>query len=203
MSIVICLDTKPPAIYNPLMNIFEILFFSFALSADAFAVAVCIGITLPKFTLKNALIIGLYFGVFQALMPLAGYWLGAVFAERITAFDHIIAFVLLTILGSKTIYASFKPDEELDLNTKKNLLGPATMLPFAVATSIDALAAGVSFAFMRVSILPLVATIGVVTFLVSAVGVGLGRLVGARFKTAAERIGGSVLIVLGVLQLLG
>ena len=191
------------------MSIFELLFFSAALSMDAFAVAICLGISLPKFSIKNALIIGLYFGVFQAVMPLLGFLLGGVFAERITAYDHWIAFGLLLVLGIKMIYGSFQKDEHSETvsydnlpTNKPNPIGPAAMLPFAIATSVDALAAGVSFAFMRINIVPAVVLIGVITFTVSALGVRIGGLVGTKFKSLAEFVGGVVLILLGVMQLL-
>jgi len=179
------------------MYAIEIVFFAVALSMDAFAVAVCIGLTLQNFRIKHALIVGLYFGAFQAIMPLIGYLTGGVFAERITTFDHWVAFVLLAFLGIKMIIGSFKQDEVLEVS-----LGLISMLPLAFATSVDALAAGVSFAFLRVSIVPVVILIGVTTFGISVLGVKLGGVVGVKFKSKAEFAGGVVLVVLAVYSLI-
>ena len=176
------------------MNIAEIILLSLALATDAFAVAVCIGLTMPKFEMKNAIIVGLYFGIFQGLMPLLGYLVGSVFTERVAAFDHWIAFVLLSVLGGKMIYGSFKKEEEIS----RASLGFVVMLPLALATSIDALAAGVTFAFLQVRILPAIALIGIITFFASAVAVRIGDFVGSRFKSKAEFVGGVVLILLAV-----
>ena len=180
------------------MNILSLFLLAAALAMDAFAVAICIGITAPKFRIKNAVIVGLYFGLFQAAMPLIGYFVGDVLAERITYFDHWIVFVLLTLLGGKMIAESFKKDKGLE---KEVSLGFMAMFPLAFATSIDALAAGVSFAFSRVNIVPTIILIGVVTFILSAVGVKFGGIVGIKFKSKAELAGGIVLIILGVYAL--
>jgi len=177
------------------MGLIELFALAAALSMDAFAVAVCAGLTMKKFALKKALIIGLYFGIFQALMPLIGFLVGDVFAERVAAYDHWLAFALLMVLGVKMAVGSFKKD---DTPEKEASLRLAAMLPLALATSIDALAAGVSFAFMRVSIVPAIALIGFVTFTLSALGVKLGGVVGVRFKSKAEFAGGVVLIVLAI-----
>ena len=173
----------------------ELLLFAFALSMDAFAVAVCIGLTKPLFRLKDALIVGLYFGVFQAMMPLIGFFVGGIFAQRVAAVDHWLAFALLMVLGLKMIWGSFKRDEE---SGKEASLAFLAMLPLAFATSVDALAAGVSFAFLRVDIVPAVVLIGVVTFAMSAMGVKIGGIVGVRFKSKAEFLGGVILVVLAV-----
>ena len=177
------------------MNILSLFLLATALAMDAFAVAICIGVTVPKFRIKNAIIVGLYFGLFQAAMPLVGYYVGDVFAERITFYDHWIVFVLLTFLGGKMIVESFKKDNDIK---KEVSLGFMAMLPLAFATSIDALAAGVSFAFSRVNIVPIIILIGVVTFTLSAVGVKIGGIVGVKFKSKAEFGGGIVLIILAV-----
>ena len=177
------------------MNAIELLLLALALAMDAFAVAVCIGLTVPKFKIRSAIIVGLYFGVFQAVMPLIGFMLGDVFAERVAEFDHWFAFALLTVLGVKMIAGSFKKDETPE---KEASLGLTAMLPLAFATSVDAFAVGVSFAFSRVSILPAIALIGVVTFITSAVGVKLGGIVGVRFKSKAELVGGIILVALAV-----
>jgi len=177
------------------LNILGLFFLAAALAMDAFAVAICIGVTIPKFRIKNAVIVGLYFGLFQAAMPLIGYFVGDVFAERITFYDHWVVFVLLTFLGGKMILGSFKKDEGLG---RAMSLGFVAMVPLAFATSIDALAAGVSFAFSRINIMPVIILIGVVTFILSAIGVKIGGIVGIRFKSKAEFAGGVVLIILAV-----
>ena len=182
------------------MNAVELLFLAVALAMDAFAVAVCIGLTMPKFRFKNAIIVGLYFGVFQMAMPLIGFLTGEVFAERITTIDHWIAFALLSFLGGKMIIGSFKKE---DVPDKEASLGFMAMVPLAFATSVDAFAAGVTFAFLRVSIVPAIILIGAITFVISAVGVKLGGIVGVKFKSKAELAGGIVLIGLAIYSLVG
>ena len=177
------------------MNVVEILLLALALAMDAFAVSVCIGLTVPKFRVKNAIIVGLYFGAFQAIMPLIGFLVGDIFAERVAAYDHWFAFALLTILGVKMIIGSFKKDDQPE---KEASIGFTAMIPLAFATSVDALAAGVSFAFLRVNIVSAIVLIGAVTFILSAVGVKLGGIVGVRFKSKAELAGGVVLVALAV-----
>ena len=141
---------------------------------------------------------GLYFGGFQALMPLLGYLLGMRFQHLIESFDHWIAFVLLVLIGGNMIRESFGKEEE-ELNAS---FGPKTMLPLAVATSIDALAVGVTFAFLQVQIVPAVGFIGIITFLFSFVGVKIGNIFGTRYKSKAELVGGIILIVIGIKILL-
>ncbi|MCL2334834.1 MAG: manganese efflux pump MntP family protein [Endomicrobia bacterium] len=182
------------------MSFIELLLLAAALSMDAFAVAVSIGLASAKTTVKKALITGLYFGIFQAVMPLIGYALAAQFADKITAYDHWIAFGLLVIIGAKMIFESFEKDKKFD--ACENVLAPAKMLPLAVATSIDALAVGISFAFLQVSIIPAVALIGFITFAISAIGVKIGALFGTRFKSKAELAGGVILILIGLKILL-
>ena len=192
---------------------------------DAFAVAVCAGLTMKKVTLKNALIVGLYFGIFQAAMPLIGYYVATWFADKIIAYDHWIAFALLCFLGVKMIVESLRKDKDTETgnddigkdtknrtdnnrdvksNSDKNRsdntfsLGPVKMLPLAVATSIDALAAGVSFAFLRVSIIPAVSFIGLTTMVISMAGVKIGNIFGIKFKAGAEIAGGVILILIGI-----
>ncbi len=182
------------------MSLFELFIIAVGLSMDAFAVAVCKGLSMRRATLKNALIVGLYFGIFQAAMPLIGYFLGISLADQITAYDHWIAFTLLAIIGGKMVYESFHKDadgedEGGEVTFKK-------MLPLAVATSIDALAVGVSFAFLRVSIFPAVTFIGVVTLTLSMLGVKIGNIFGAKFKSKAELAGGVILILMGTKILL-
>jgi len=182
------------------LNAVELLFLAVALAMDAFAVAICIGLTMPKWRLKNAIIVGLYFGLFQMAMPLVGFLTGEVFAERITTIDHWIAFALLLFLGVKMILGSFKKEETPE---KEASLGFKVMVPLAFATSVDAFAAGVTFAFLRVSIVPAIILIGVMTFVISAIGVKLGGIVGVKFKSKAELAGGIVLVGLAVYSLIG
>jgi len=198
------------------MSFLELLLVAIGLSMDAFAVAVCAGLTMPKVTIKKSLIVGLYFGIFQAFMPLIGYMLATQFAEKITAFDHWIAFGLLCFIGGKMIVGSFKKEGCCDRecpaetctdrecpggerpDTKETSLKPAKMLPLALATSIDALAMGVSFAFLKVDIVPAVLSIGIITLILSMAGVKIGNVFGTRFKSKAELAGGIVLVLMGL-----
>jgi len=148
--------------------------------------------------MKKAFIVGLYFGIFQALMPVAGYFVGIWFADFVAAFSDIIAFGLLTILGLKMIWGSFKKD---DAPKEETSLGFAAMLPLAVATSVDAMAVGVSLAFLYVNIALAAVVIGVVTLVVSMIGVKVGNVFGLRFKNKAESAGGIILILIGVRML--
>ena len=174
----------------------ELFLTAVGLSMDAFAAAICIGLAMPKATLKKSAVVGLYFGGFQGAMPLAGFLLGHQFANKIIAYDHWIAFVLLGLIGGNMIRESLSADGccgcEEDLS-----LGPRRMLPLAVATSIDALAVGVTFAFLRVEIGPAVSCIGVITFLLSAAGVYIGGAFGDRFQGKAEFAGGVILVLMG------
>ena len=179
------------------MGLVDLFVIAVGLSMDAFAVAICKGLSVKKVSVKHGLIVGLYFGGFQAVMPLLGYLLGSSFAKYIEAFDHWVAFILLGIIGINMIRESREKEEELNAS-----FGLKTMLPMAVATSIDALAIGVSFACMKVAIVPAVCFIGVTTFVLSALGVKIGNHFGAKYKSKAELFGGVVLIVLGVKILL-
>ena len=179
------------------MGLFDLFLIAVGLSMDAFAVAICKGLSVKKVALKHGLIVGLYFGGFQAGMPLFGYLLGSSFAKYIVAFDHWVAFVLLGIIGVNMIRESREKSEELNSS-----FGVKAMLPMAIATSIDALAVGVSFAFMRVQIGWAVAFIGVITFTLSAIGVKIGNHFGVKYKSKAELFGGVVLILLGIKILL-
>ena len=176
------------------MTILELFILAVGLSMDAFAVAVCKGLAIGKINMKHALIVGLWFGGFQALMPLVGYLLGSSFAEYIAAVDHWIAMILLALIGVNMVRESRDKDPE----HADPSLGFKTMLVMAVATSIDALAVGVTFAFLEVRILPAVSFIGVVTFLLSALGVKIGSIFGTKYKSKAELTGGIILILLGV-----
>lgn len=179
------------------MRLWELLVLAVGLSMDAFAVSVCKGLAVEKADARACATAGVWFGAFQALMPLLGYFLGSAFAEKITAIDHWIAFVLLGLIGANMIRESFGEEEGMNASMK-----PSSMLPLAVATSIDALAVGVTFALLTIRVVPAVLTIGCVTFVFSAAGVKLGSLFGSRWGTRAERLGGVILILLGTKILL-
>lgn len=176
----------------------ELILLALALSMDAFAVAVCKGLAMPKATWRSAAIVGLWFGGFQAGMPLLGWLLGSRFERYITSIDHWIAFALLVLIGGNMIRESLSKKEE-EANAS---LAFFPMLLMAVATSIDALAVGVTFAFLEVNVWWAVSLIGVTTFVLSAAGVKVGHLFGARYQSKAELAGGAVLVLLGVKILL-
>ena len=180
------------------MDLIELFLIAVGLSMDAFAVSVCKGLAMPKCTFKKAAIVGLWFGGFQALMPAIGYILGAQFQEAIASIDHWIAFVLLALIGGNMIHEALDNDEE----EADASLDVKTMFLLAVATSIDALAIGITFAFLKVSIIPAVCFIGIVTFIISFAGVKIGNVFGARYKNKAEIVGGIILILLGLKILL-
>jgi putative Mn2+ efflux pump MntP len=202
------------------MNLPELLLLAVGLSMDACAVSICAGLTMPRATVKKALTVGLYFGAFQAAMPLIGYGIASQFAAKIIAYDHWIAFALLSFLGGKMMAGSRrqegcpdrkcppencadrvcpggqKPDE------REASLTPAHMLPLAIATSIDALAVGVSFAFLKVNLLAALSCIGLTTLTLSMLGVKIGHSCGRRFKAKAELAGGLILLLIGLKILL-
>lgn len=180
------------------MGLIELFLIAVGLSMDAFAVSVCKGLAMPKCTFKKAAIVGLWFGGFQALMPAIGYILGAQFQEAIASIDHWIAFVLLALIGGNMIHEALDNDEE----EADASLDVKTMFLLAVATSIDALAIGITFAFLKVYIIPAVCFIGIVTFIISFAGVKIGNVFGARYKNKAEIVGGVILILLGLKILL-
>ena len=175
------------------MSFLELFLIAVGLSMDAFAVSVCKGLSVKKLNVKHALLAGLYFGGFQFLMPVIGWLLGYRFESLITAVDHWIVFILLTLIGGNMIRESMGDAEELSDD-----FGFRTMLLLAVATSIDALAVGISFAFLSVQILPASALIGVTTFALSGAGIYIGHVFGARYKSKAELAGGIILIVIGL-----
>ena len=180
------------------MSLAELFIIAVGLSMDAFAVAVCKGLAMRKMSLKGALIVGLYFGGFQAAMPLAGYLLGTGFSDSISSYDHWIAFLLLAVIGGNMVKEGLSasdecPDASLDVRN---------MTLLAIATSIDALAVGVSFAFLRVNIIPAISFIGVTTFLLSLVGVKAGNVFGNKYESRAEIAGGVILILMGLKILL-
>ena len=182
------------------MSPFELLFLAIGLSMDAFAVAICKGLSSKHFNQKHAVIIALYFGTFQALMPAIGYLLGSRFQQSITAYGHWIAFILLALIGGNMVREAFEEDEE---NAKETAdFDWKHMLPLAVACSIDAFAVGVSFAFMTLNIWISVIIIGVTTGLFSAAGLYIGRAFGSHWQKPAQIAGGVVLILIGVKVLL-
>ena len=180
------------------MSFFALFLTAIGLSMDAFAVAICKGLSVPKTTVRQMLCAGLYFGGFQSLMPLLGWLCGAQFEKYITRYDHWIAFVLLVVIGGNMVRESF--DRSVEKTDPS--FGVKAMLPLAVATSIDALAVGVSFAFLQVDIVPAVLFIGGITFAFSAVGVRIGNVFGAAYKSRAELVGGVILILMGTKILL-
>ena len=175
------------------MSLIELFLLAVGLSMDAFAVSVCKGLSMQTMRLKHAFVIGLYFGGFQALMPLIGYFLGSFFADKITKYSHWIAFILLVIIGANMVREAFGEEERLDAN-----MNPASMFLLAIATSIDALAVGVTFAFLQVNIIYAVIFIGCVTFVCSAAGVKIGSVFGEKYKSKAEICGGIILILIGI-----
>ncbi|MBR6627866.1 MAG: manganese efflux pump [Lachnospiraceae bacterium] len=180
------------------MNLFVLFMTAVGLSMDAFAVSVCKGLAMSRITLKKCATVGIWFGGFQALMPLLGYLLGRQFKAYIETFDHWVAFILLSLIGVSMLREAFsKEDEEAN-----DSLDIKTMLLLAIATSIDALAVGITFAFLKVDILPAVSLIGVITFILSVAGVKVGNLFGTRYKSKAEICGGIILIIIGLKILL-
>ncbi len=180
------------------MSLWELFLIAVGLSMDAFAVSVCKGLAVGETKPKHMLICGAYFGIFQALMPLIGYFLGSQFSSYIEAYDHWIAFALLALIGGNMIREAFSKEEEkadAAFNFK-------SMVVLAIATSIDALAVGVSFACLSVDIVPAVLFIGVTTFVISAAGVKIGGIFGAKFHAKAEFAGGVILVLIGVKILL-
>ena len=174
------------------MSFLDLFVIAVGLSMDAFAVSVCKGLSVQQLKFSHACTAGAYFGGFQFLMPLLGYALGVRFQQYITSIDHWIAFVLLALIGANMIKESRGEAEQLN-----DSFSFWTMLPLAVATSIDALAVGITFAFLQVSILPAVTVSGCTTFVLSAAGIKIGHVFGARYQSRAELAGGIVLIVLG------
>ena len=188
------------------MGIFELFILAVGLSMDAFAVAICKGLATQKLKPRHMLITGAWFGGFQAIMPLIGYFVGTAFAKYVTAIDHWIALVLLCGIGGNMIKESFEKEEENECECGRDGYAFKTMFVMAIATSIDALAAGISLAMdlngNNTYAFIAVAFIGIITFTLSAVGVKIGNIYGAKFKSKAEFMGGLILILLGVKILL-
>jgi putative Mn2+ efflux pump MntP len=179
------------------MGFVEIFLIGVGLSMDAFAVSICKGLSVRKLKLKNALTCGIYFGGFQALMPFVGYILGVQFADKIESIDHWIAFVLLVLIGLNMIHEAFENEEDGndDFSFK-------AMIPLAIATSIDALAVGVTFAFLSVNIIKAIVIIGCTTLIISMIGVKIGHIFGLKYKKNAEIVGGVILVLMGIKILL-
>ena len=184
-----------------ILGIVDVLIIAVALSTDAFAVSVCKGLSVRKIKAGHLLAVGFYFGIFQALMPTIGYFLGKQFEKYITSIDHWIAFILLSIIGIQMIAESFKKDDDKEEDADKLNLKEYFML--AIATSIDALAVGISLAFLSVSLVKSVSFIGIITFAISFAGVFIGNKFGACFKSKAEFAGGAILILIALKILLG
>lgn len=176
------------------MTLWELFVIAVGLSMDAFAVSICKGLSVRRCTFRHMVICGLYFGIFQGMMPLIGYLLGSQFESLVTAIAPYIAFILLAFIGINMIRESREEDEE---NVSDDFSVRA-MIPLAIATSIDALAVGVSFAFLQVNIIPAVLFIGVTTFICCVFGVKIGNLFGSRYKSSAELFGGVVLVLMGL-----
>ena len=177
------------------MSVIELLLIALGLSMDAFAVSVGKGLSVQKIRPRHSLSVGVWFGGFQALMPLIGYFLGVSFASLVESFDHWIAFVLLGIIGFNMIREAMSNDE---CEATQPDFSARSMLMMAVATSIDALAVGVSFAFLHIDIWSAAAIIGVTTFILSIVGLRIGNIFGCRYKSKAEFAGGAILMIMGV-----
>lgn len=175
------------------MSLVELFVLAVGLSMDAFAVSICKGLSLGEIKPKYMCLAGVWFGGFQALMPLIGYFLGSFFTDMITKYAHWIAFVLLVLIGGNMIKEALSGEEEVDA-----CMDAKNMFLLAVATSIDALAVGVTFAFLQVAIVPAVSFIGVITFVCSAIGVKIGSIFGSKYQSKAEFAGGIILILIGI-----
>ena len=185
------------------MSFGEIFLLGVGLAMDAFAVSICKGLGMSKVNGKQCLVIGLFFGGFQALMPFLGWFLGSTFAEKIKAIDHWVAFILLGYIGIKMISDAIKEwKEETKIDEMDMPLDLKEMFLLAIATSIDALAVGVTFSFLEVAVAWACTIIGVVTFFISCGGVYVGNIFGERYKAKAQIIGGVILVVLGIRILL-
>lgn len=180
------------------MGLIELIVLSVGLGMDAFAVSICKGISMKKMNWKKACIIGLYFGGFQALMPVIGYLLGSTFAKAIASVDHWIAFILLAVIGGNMIKEAFSKESE----NSNDDVGFKTMIVLAIATSIDALTVGITFAFLEVNLILAISLIGIITFALSVIGTKVGNKFGDKYENKAEFIGGIVLILLGLKILL-
>ena len=177
------------------MKVFEIIILGIALSMDAFAVAICKGIALKKTTAKDSIAVGGYFGLFQAIMPMLGYLIGKSFQEIIARYDHWIAFALLTIIGINMVREAIGENNE---DNDESKLNHKEMIILAIATSIDAFVVGITFAFLNVNVIKASVTIGITTFIMSTIGVKMGKICGKKYGKNAEIIGGIILIALAI-----
>lgn len=180
------------------MKLIDIIFTSFGVSMDAFAVAICKGLSMKKYNYSHGLIIALYFGIFQGLMPIIGYFLGISFQDVIIKVDHWVAFFLLSVIGGNMIKESFEKEQisySEEITFKK-------MFPLAIATSIDALAVGITFAFLKVNIIIASLLICLITFIMSFLGTKLGYTIGIKYSKKSEFFGGLILILIGLKILL-
>jgi len=180
------------------MGTIELLLTAIGLSMDAFAISICKGLAMPMGSIRKSIVIGLWFGGFQALMPLIGFYLGAQFCDQIAALDHWVVFILLLIIGVNMIRESREGSDE----NENASIGFRVMLVLAVATSIDALAVGITFAFLNVPIYDAIFLIGMTTFVLSVIGVKVGNIFGSRYKSKAEFLGGVILVIIGTKILL-
>jgi Predicted membrane protein len=179
------------------MGFTGILFIGIGLAMDAFAVSICKGLSTRQLKIKHTLICGGYFGFFQGMMPVIGYILGIQFKDKIENIDHWIAFILLAFIGANMIKEAFEDDEDCNADFSFK-----AMIPLAIATSIDALAIGVTFAFLNVNIIYAASIIAITTFLISMIGVKIGHVFGMKYKSKAEIVGGVILILMGLKILL-
>ncbi len=180
------------------MSFVEIILIGVGLSMDAFAVSVCKGLSMKKQCFKRAFLVAFLFGFFQALMPFLGWLLGSSFERIITPVDHWIVFALLSVLGIKMVIESFKKDDSCPVEQTQLSAEIRQLLLLAIATSIDALAVGITFAFLQVSIVPSIITIGITTLIISFFGVCTGVKFGVKFKNKAEFSGGVILLLIGL-----
>ncbi|MCU6763772.1 putative sporulation protein YtaF [uncultured Roseburia sp.] len=184
------------------MSYLELLFIGIGLAMDAFAVSICKGLGMKRVNKLHCFIIALFFGGFQAVMPFAGWLLGKQFQSYIESVDHWIAFALLVCLGAKAVLEAVRDHDDGCAEKQESVLNVKELFLLAIATSIDALAVGVTFAFLQVSILPAASIIGLVTFVICIFGVFIGNLFGSRFQKKAEIAGGAILIIIGLKILL-
>lgn len=182
------------------MSLIELFLVALGLAMDAVAVSIVLGLSVKKLRLKELVVPGLYFSFFQALMPLIGYFAGKHIAGKFESLDHWIAFILLGLIGGKMIYDSFSEKEQ---QTTENPFQFTKLLLLSIATSIDALAVGITFAFLKINIFTAILIIGLTTLGLSVVGVKIGNLFGAKYKSKAEFVGGAVLVLMGVRILIG
>lgn len=177
------------------MSLIELVLIAVGLAMDAFAVSICKGLAMAKINYKKAVIIALFFGVFQAIMPFIGYHLGLAFSDKIAFIDHWIAFILLVLIGINMIKEGLEQDED---NEQDDTLRIGGLIMLSIATSIDALIIGMTFAFLNVSIIPSIIVIGIITFVLCIIGVKVGNVFGEKYRSKAEFIGGAILVLIGI-----